>query len=69
MAADELEPGPACQRFDAQEDLAELSRAAGLLLVPVMAFGRRGDGLAIGDARRPGLDFEPIDLAQALERV
>ena len=49
---DEFEAGAARQRLDAQVDLAELARAAGLLLVPGVAFGRRGDGLAIGDARR-----------------
>ena len=38
-AIDELEAGAARQRLDAQVHLAELARAAGLLLVPVMAFG------------------------------
>jgi hypothetical protein len=36
---DELEPGAARQRLDAQIDLAELARAAGLLLVPGVPFG------------------------------
>jgi hypothetical protein len=48
----ELEAGAARQRFDAQEHFAELAGAAGLLLVAVMAIGVRGDGFAIGDARR-----------------
>ena len=36
---DELEAAAARQRLDAQEHLAELAGAAGLLLVPVVAFG------------------------------
>ena len=36
---DELEAAAARQRLDAQVDLAELTRAAGLLLVPVVALG------------------------------
>jgi hypothetical protein len=36
---DELEAGAARQRLDAQEHLAELAGAAGLLLVAVVAFG------------------------------
>ncbi len=35
-------PAAARQRLDAQENLAELARAAGLLLVAMMAFGARG---------------------------
>ena len=61
-------PAAARQRLDAQEHLAELAGAAGLLLVPVVAFGRRGDRLAVGDARRPRVDLEPVDLAQPLEQ-
>ena len=38
---DELEAAAARQRLDAQEDLAELAGAAGLLLVPVVALGGR----------------------------
>ncbi|EEF93536.1 hypothetical protein CATMIT_01832, partial [Catenibacterium mitsuokai DSM 15897] len=57
---DELEAAAARQRFDAQEHLAELAGAAGLLLVPVMAFGAAGDGLAVGDARRARLHFHPV---------
>ena len=49
---DELEARAARQRLDAQEHLAELAGAAGLLLVAVMAFGRPRDRLAVGDARR-----------------
>jgi hypothetical protein len=48
-------------------DLAELARAAGLLLVAVVALRLGGDGLAIRDARRPRLDLE-LELARhALE--
>ena len=60
-------PVPRAQRLDAQRHLAELAGAAGLLLVPVEALGRRGDRLAIGNARRPRLDLE-LELARhALE--
>src|SRR5690606_13274172 len=47
----ELEAAAARQRLDAQEYLAELPGAPGLLPVPVMAFGGGADRLAIGDAR------------------
>ncbi len=38
-AVDELEARAAPERLDAQRHLAELARAAGLLLVPVEALG------------------------------
>ena len=60
--------GAALQRFDAQIDLAELSGAAALLLVAVVALGRRGDRLAVGDARRPRVDLELVGLLHALEQ-
>ena len=65
---DELEPAAARHRLDAQEHLAELAGAAGLLLVAVMALGVGGDRLAVGDARRPRVDVELVDLAQALQQ-
>ncbi len=65
---DELEAGAARERLDAQEDLAELARAAGLLLVPMVALGRRRDGLAVGDARRRGVDLEAVPVLQPLEQ-
>ena len=40
--------------------LAEPPGAAGLLLVPVVAVGARGDGLAEGDRRRPGVEVELV---------
>ena len=61
-------PAAARQRLDAQEDLAELAGAAALLLVPVVALGRRGDRLAVGDPRRPRVDLEAVGLAQPLEQ-
>jgi hypothetical protein len=48
---------PAWQRRDPQEHFAELTGAAGLLLVPVMPLGSPRDGLAVressADASRP----------------
>ncbi len=61
-------PDAARQRLDAQEHLAELAGAAGLLLVAVVALGRHRHGLAVGDARRPRVDLEAVDLAQPLEQ-
>ena len=60
---DELEAAATRQRLDLEVDLAELAGAAGLLLVPVVPFGRGGDGLAIRDARRARGDFE-LELAR-----
>jgi hypothetical protein len=57
VASTNSKPRPA-PRLDAQPDLAELAGAAGLLLVPVMALGLGGDGLAVGDARRVRLDVD-----------
>src|SRR5204863_3819321 len=55
---DELETGTALARLDAQRHFAELSRATGLLLVPVKTFRVRGDRLAIRDPRRTRVDLE-----------
>src|SRR5690606_33495037 len=60
----ELEAGAARQRFDAQEHLAGLAGAAGLLLVAVVPLGLAGDGFAIGDARWPGLDLDSVPVFQ-----
>ena len=65
---DELEAGAATERFDAQVHLAELPRPAGLLLVPAMALGRTGDGLAVGNARRVRLHVHAVALSHALEQ-
>ena len=61
-------PAAARQRLDAQEHFAELPGAAGLLLVPVVAFGRRGDGFAVGDARRPRGHLAAVHLGQAIQQ-
>jgi hypothetical protein len=64
---DDLQAGPpfllarrriVLQRLDAQEHLAELPGAAGLLLVAVVAVGLLQDRLAVGDLRRLGVDVE-----------
>src|SRR4029079_2835810 len=47
----ELEVAAARQRLDADLAIAELAVAAGLLLVPAVGLGRRGDRFPIGDAR------------------
>src|SRR3546814_5106772 len=64
---DELEDATARQRLDAQEHLAELAGAAGLLLVPVVALCLRGHGFAVGDARRARGDIDAIALLQPVE--
>ena len=64
---DELESRAARQRLDSQVHLAELARAAGLLLVAAMAFRPARDGLAIGNARRMRLDVHAVALGHALE--
>ena len=57
---DELEALAARQRLDAQEHLAELPGAAGLLLVPAVPLGARRDGLAVGDRGRPRVELELV---------
>src|SRR6218665_1307607 len=47
----EREARAAPEWLDAQEDFGELAGTAALLLVAVVALGRRGHGLAVGDAR------------------
>ena len=65
---DELETLAALERLDAQEHLAELPRAAGLLLVPAVPFRLARDGLAIGNARRVRLHAHAVALRHALEQ-
>ena len=65
---DELESRAALERLDPQEHFAELARAAGLFLVPAVAFGRARDGFAVGNARRMGFDVHAIALRHALEQ-
>ncbi len=55
---DELEAFAARERLDAQRHLAELSGAAGLLLVAMEALGARRDRLAIRNPRRPRFDLQ-----------
>ena len=55
---DELEVAAARQRLELDLAVAELAVAAGLLLVPAVRFGRRGDGFAIGDARQLQVHFD-----------
>ena len=52
------------QREHADVHLAELPAAAGLLLVPITAFGVGLDRLAVRDLRLAGFDF---DLVAAFE--
>ena len=66
----ELEARAAFERLDAQVDFAELASAARLLLVAGMAFGRRGNGLAVRNARRAGDDFKlEVDLHAVEDRT
>src|SRR5690606_13088993 len=60
----ELEAGGSRRWLDAQEHLSELAGAAGLLLVAVVSLRLAGDGLAIADARWPGLDLDPVSVFQ-----
>ena len=64
----ELEARAAVERLDAQVHLAELSGAAGLLLVPAVTFGGPRNGLAVGNARRVGLHVHAVALAHALQQ-
>src|SRR5690348_2021331 len=59
---DELESRAALQRLDAQEHLAELSGAAGLLLVAAVAVGWAGHGLPVRDAGRMSLHVHAVAL-------
>ncbi len=64
---DELEAAAARQRLDAQEHLAELAGAAGLLPVAVVALGGGADGLAVGDARRPRGHFNAVAVPEPVQ--
>ena len=59
-------PAAARERLDAQEHLAELPGAAGLLLVAVVALGRPRDRLAVRDLGRARLDLHAVALGHAL---
>ena len=60
-------PDAALERLDAQVHLAELTGAAGLFLVPAMTVGRTRDRLAVGHARRTGLDRDAIAFGDPLQ--
>src|SRR5690606_5152974 len=47
--------------------LADAAAAVGLLLVPVLALGGRGNGLAVGDARWPRVHLDTVALADAFQ--
>ena len=64
----ELKARAAPERLDAQKHLAELSGAAGLLLVPAVSLGGPRDGLPVRDARRMSLDVHAVALGHALEQ-
>ncbi len=55
---DELEVAAARQRLEPDLAVAELPVAAGLLLVAAVRLGRRGDRLAVGDARQLEVDLD-----------
>ena len=50
------------QHVEAADDVGELARAAGLLLVPDVELGRLGGRLAVVDLRRADLDLD-LELA------
>ena len=57
---DELEALAPALRLDAQMHLAELPGAARLLLVAIHRLGMAGDGFAVGNARRLGVDLQLV---------
>ncbi|MDT4855138.1 hypothetical protein FQZ97_894790 [compost metagenome] len=65
----EEEAATARQGLDAQVHLAELPRAAGLLLVAAVAFGRTGDGFAVGHLGRTCLHLQLVGAGDAIEQV
>src|SRR5690606_6955427 len=58
----EREALAALQRLDAQRDLGELTRAAGLLLVTVAGVAGAGDRLAVGDGGGARVDVDAVAL-------
>src|SRR4029453_15492076 len=56
---DELEVAAAGQRLELDLAVAELAVAAGLLLVPAVRLGGRGDGFPIGNPRQLQVHFDP----------
>ena len=65
---DELEVAAARQRLELHLAVAELAVAAGLLLVPAVRLGRRGDRLAVGDARQLQVDLDAEAALQLRDR-
>jgi hypothetical protein len=55
------------ERLDAEVDLSKLARAAGLLLVPVMAIGLGGDGFLVGGLGCAGDQFDVVLLLEPFE--
>src|SRR5690606_3272337 len=62
----EREALAALQRLDAQRDLGELTRAAGLLLVTVAGVAGAGDRLAVGDGGGARVDVDAVALLEHL---
>src|SRR5581483_1773798 len=58
----ELEARAALQRLDAQEHFAELTGAAGLLLMPAVTFRGAGNRLPVGNAGRVRLHVHTVAL-------
>ena len=63
---DEAEALAALAGANAEVHLAELTAAAGLLLVPMVCFGLAGDRLEIGDLRHVRVHLELVAVLQAL---
>ena len=66
---DELETAAPGQGLDTQEHLAELARAAGLLLVPVMTLRLGGDGFPVGDGRQRRGHLDAVLLLYLVECI
>ena len=65
---DELEVAAARQRLEPDLAVAELAVAAGLLLVAAVRLGRRGDRLAVGNARQLEVDLDAEAALQLRDR-
>ena len=65
---DELEVAAARQRLELHLAVAELAVAAGLLLVPAVRLGGRGDRLAVGNPRQLQVDLDAEPALQLRDR-
>ena len=54
-------------RLDAKIHLTKLPRSTGLLLVAVVPFSLAGNGLLVGDLRRPSVHFDSVSILQKLQ--